>query len=390
MGVSGAPEDYSYPDPPFTTFATVPMKREKPYIYVENDVNGEPTFWVRVPSLESDTSGVSWGNPDAMTPGRSLAWDNFFVANPSHSAATINSMLAMGKHLILTPGVYPIDQTIVVDRPHTVILGLGHATLTAMGGVTPLLIRNRPGVIVAGVTVDAGTELSDALLVVGAVDEDPTGDITNPITLSDIYFRLGGPHIGKAKVCLKINANDVLIDHTWVWRADHGIEPFDETAGFLGDDQRWDINVGENGVIVRGDDVMAMAFFVEHYQQYNVIWEGERGRVYFFQNELPYDPPTQEHWMDVNGNLGWAAYKVDDSVTDHQLWGGGVYCYNRNNVDIVTENAFEVPQTAGVSLKRIFIRNLSGPGIIKAIINGVGEPVTNTTKGPNYVIAYPA
>ena len=67
-----------------------------------------------------------------------------------------------------------------------------------------------------------------------------------------------------------------------------------------------------------------------------------------YQNELPYDPPTQADWTTPDGTLGWAAYKVTDKVETHHLWGGGAYVYNRNNPDIVTEHGFEVPRTAGV------------------------------------------
>jgi hypothetical protein len=42
------------------------------------------------------------------------------------------------------------------------------------------------------------------------------------------------------------------------------------------------------GVVVNGNDVTATGLFVEHFQEHNVIWNGERGRVCFFQNELSY------------------------------------------------------------------------------------------------------
>ena len=51
----------------------------------------------------------------------------------------------------------------------------------------------------------------------------------NPTTLSDVYFRVGGPHVGKADTALEVNSDHVLIDHTWVWRADHGVEGFTAT-----------------------------------------------------------------------------------------------------------------------------------------------------------------
>jgi hypothetical protein len=198
----------------------------------------------------------------------------------------------------------------------------------------------------------------------------------------------GGPHIGKANVCLEVNSNHVLIDHTWVWRADHGVEDFDLTNGFEGDNERWVTNIGLNGVIVNGNHVTATGLFVEHYQEYNLIWNGEHGKVYFFQNELPYEP-SQAQWTADDGTLGWAGYKVNEAVTEHELWCGGVYCYNRNHPDVVTENGFEVPNKPGVSLNHIYTRNLSGPGTINFIVNGLGRTVNEADKGPFYVVAYP-
>lgn len=254
-----------------------------------------------------------------------------------------------------------------------------------------------PGIVVAGMTIDAGSIESPVLLQIGEPDSSATTNPENPTTLHDVYFRVGGPHIGKTNIALEVNSNNVLIDHTWVWRADHGIEDFDTTDGFDGDNVRWATNIGRNGVVVNGDDVTALGLFVEHFQEHNVIWNGEAGRVFFFQNELPYDPPTQADWTTPDGTLGWAAYKVNDSVTTHELWAGGVYCYNRNNPDIVTENGFEVPETPGVKLRHIMTKNLSGPGIINSVVNGVGETVDgkfppddpDQYEDPAFVIEYP-
>jgi hypothetical protein len=58
-----------------------------------------------------------------------------------------------------------------------------------------------------------------------------------------------------------------------------------------------------------------------------VLWNGNGGRTYFFQNEMPYDPPNQAAWMNGGVTQGYAAYKVADSVTSHEAWGLGSYCY---------------------------------------------------------------
>ena len=55
-----------FPNPPYTTLATTPVSREKPYLYV--DAAGD--YHVFVPSTRTNTTGATWvgGN----TPGTSL------------------------------------------------------------------------------------------------------------------------------------------------------------------------------------------------------------------------------------------------------------------------------------------------------------------------------
>ncbi|WP_194408824.1 glycosyl hydrolase family 28-related protein [Microbacterium cremeum] len=380
-GVVGAPDDSAFPDPPYTTIDQTPLSREKPYLYVDD----EGRYQVRVPAAEQNTSGITWG--DGETAGRSIPITEFFIATPGDSVKDINNALARGAHLILTPGVYDVDRTIEVKRPGTVVLGLGHATLTAVGGAVPLAVKDAEGIVVAGVTIDAGTELSPVLMRVGAAGSDKALDPANPITLSDVYFRVGGPHIGRTTTALEINADNVLIDHTWVWRGDHGVEGF--TQGVNGDTDRWNTNTGLNGVIVNGDGVTATGLFVEHFQQHNTLWNGENGRVILYQNELPYDPPTQADWTQPDGTLGYPGYRVADDVTTHRLDGAGVYVFNQNNPSIITANGFSVPETPGVQLHHIMTVNLSA-GTIQHVVNGIGGQADNTNTGaPQFVVDYP-
>jgi hypothetical protein len=172
-----------------------------------------------------------------------------------------------------------------------------------------------------------------------------------------------------------------LIDQTWVWRGDHGVEG-------LSDGERWNTNVARTGVVVNGDDVTATGLFVEHFQQYNTVWNGERGVTILYQNELPYDPPSQADWMN-DGVEGWAGYKVGDDVTTHKLFGGGVYVFNRNNPSIHTEDGFEVARTPGVQLHHVMTVNL-GAGTIDHVVNGVGDPADVSRIGrPVYIVDYP-
>lgn len=383
-GVVGAPDDSTFPDPAYTTLDETPVSREKPYLFV--DPGGR---WnVRVPAAHTDTRGVSWA--DGMTDGRTIGIEDFYIAQPGDSVREINTHLSRGKHLLLTPGVYDIADTIKVKHADTVVLGIGHATLTAVDGAVPMTLTDKPGIVVAGVTIDAGNAESPVLLQVGKPNGNHgnQADPANPTTLSDVYFRVGGPHIGKTDTALEVNSDHVLIDHTWVWRGDHGVEDF--TGGFLGDDERWSTNTGRTGVRINGDDVTATGLFVEHFQEFNTVWNGERGTTVLYQNELPYDPPTQADWTRPDGTLGYAGYKVADDVTQHTLHGGGVYVYNRNNPEIVTENGFEVPDAPGVNLHHLMTVNLND-GTINHVVNGVGDAVPPSTSGtPEYVVQYPA
>jgi hypothetical protein len=228
-GVAGAPPEAGFPDPPYTTLDTTPVSREKPYLFV--DAAGRSL--VRVPSARRGTRGLTWAG--GVAPGRMIPLRDFFVAQPSDSAKEIDRALGRGEHLLLTPGVYDIGRSQSVKRPDTVVLGLGLATLTADRGAVPSKVADVPGVVIAGLTIDAGPARSPVLLRVGkrhgrGHGPGRHGRSLDPTTLSDVFFRVGGPHIGRAGTALEVNSDDVLIDHTWVWRADHGVEGLSDTA----------------------------------------------------------------------------------------------------------------------------------------------------------------
>ena len=90
----------------------------------------------------------------------------------------------------------------------------------------------------------------------------------------------------------------MVLDDIWAWRADHGTG--------VG----WTQNTADTGLVVNGDDVDATGLFVEHYQKYEVVWNGEHGSVIFFQNEMPYDVPSQAAWRSTPTTDGYAAFKV--------------------------------------------------------------------------------
>jgi hypothetical protein len=99
--------------------------------------------------------------------------------------------------------------------------------------------------------------------------------------LSDIFARTGGDKTdNSATIFLTILSDNVIIDHTWLWRADHGID---------GVPVRDRSVRADHALIVYGDNVIAYGLFAEHTLNDMVIWFGEGGRVYFYQSEFPYD-----------------------------------------------------------------------------------------------------
>ncbi|MFF5082416.1 discoidin domain-containing protein [Actinoplanes sp. NPDC000266] len=368
-GVQGAPAN-AFPNPPHTTLATTPVTREKPFLYVDS----AGLYRVFVPALRRNSTGASWPN----TAGTSIPMREFYVAKPGDSAARINSALAQGLNLFFTPGTYALNDTIRVTRPNTVVTGIGYPTLIPSNGVEALNIADVDGVKVSGLTFDAGTTNSPTLMSVGRAGVH-TDHSANPTSLQDVFFRIGSSVQGKATTTLAVHSDDTLIDHIWAWRADHGGAP-----------TGWTVNTGDTGLIVNGDDVLATGLFVEHYQKYEVIWNGNRGRTIFFQNEKPYDVPNQAAWIGPRGN-GYAAYKVADNVTDHELWGGGSYAYFNVNPSVRVDRAFEVPNRSGVRLRSILTVSLGDVGTIANVVNDTGgavpNPAGNTT--PRQVVAYP-
>jgi hypothetical protein len=375
-GVVGAPAQCFPCGNQYTTLATSPATREAPYLY-EDTANHLSVF---VPSVEHNSAGTTWGN--SQTPGLTIPIENFFVAQPTDSAATINEALHRGKNLILTPGIYQLDQTIQVTRPDTVVLGLGFPTLVPKNGIVSMNVASAKGIMLSGLIFDAGTTNSPMLVQVGSGHARSDNEATDPTTLSDVFFRIGGATPGKATTSLVVNSNNVILDDIWAWRADHG-----NGVG-------WTSNTADTGVIVNGDNVTAYGLFVEHYQKYEVIWNGNGGTVVFFQNEMPYDPPSQAAWMEAAGIDGWAAFKVGNSVTSFTGYGMGSYSFFNQGVDIFAAHAFEVPNSLPAAslndLLTIFLDATHGKGGILHVINDTGGSSTIANPDtPVTVVSYP-
>ena len=356
------PPEGTWPARAYTVVEKTPVVREKPYLFLDDAGH----YAVMLPGLTSDSLGTTWAKGAA--PGTALPIARFHVAKPGQdTAASLNAALRQGQHLLLTPGVYELEDSLHVTRPGTVVLGLGFPTLIPTRGTPALTIADVDGVNVSGILFDAGASNSATLVQVGEPGHG-VSHAKDPIFLYDIFCRIGGASAGRADCMVAIHSRDVVGDNFWLWRADHG-------AG-----ADWAVNQNKIGLLVNGDNVTVYGLFVEHTQEYQTLWNGNGGRVYFYQSEMPYDPPSAEAWRH-GATTGYASYKVADTVATHEAWGLGVYCYFAK-APIVADTAIEAPAVPGVKIHHMVAIRLNGQANsgIKHILNDLGNPVISTMK----------
>jgi hypothetical protein len=376
-GVQGAPAPvFTGQCEQNTVLPTSPTTEEEPFLY--QDANGK--YQVSVPSVQHNTTGTSWAS--GTEAGSSISLSKFFIATPSTPVLAINVALALGKNLVLTPGIYNLDQPILVTRPDTVILGQGFATLVPQHGNAAIIVIPNVGVKVSGLIVDAGPVNSPVLVSVGLPGQAAQA-AKDPDTIQDVFFRIGGAETTNtsATVSLLDNASSSIIDDVWAWRADHG-----NAVG-------WTENVGATGLDVTGDNVTAYGLAVEHYQKSEVVWTGQGGTNVFFQNELPYDPPSQAAWNQSATELGYPAFEVGKNVKTFNGYAMGAYVvFINTTATLHVSQAFESPDTPGVQFHNVFGVWIAGSGGLDSVVNGVGGPVTSTNPGtvvPVDVTSYP-
>jgi hypothetical protein len=352
----------TWPKSPYTFVDQTPVVREKPYLVID----GAGTYAVVAPTVRGNTQGTSWES--GAGPATTIPISQFYIAHAGKdSADAINAALDAGANLILTPGVYHLTGAIHVARPGTVVLGLGLPTLTPDQGAAAITVADVDGVAIAGVLFEAGAKQSPTLLQVGDA-VTATSHAMTPTALFDVFCRVGGAAAGLAASCVTINSSDVLVDDAWLWRADHGTG--------VG----WDVNRAKNGIVVNGANVTAYGLFVEHFEEYQTLWNGDGGRIYFYQSEIPYDVPSQARWTHDAQN-GYASIRLSGTIGQFDARGLGIYCYFNNPV--VLDNAIETPTAAGVVFQHIvtqWFKNAAGSAI-NHIINGTGAAVNSTNAG---------
>jgi len=362
-GVTGAPAPvFTGQCEQNTVLASSPVTEEAPFLYT----NSGGAYSVFVPAVQTSSSGTSWAS--GTETGKSLPLSSFFVATPATSDAAIDLALLAGKNLILTPGVYNVSTPLLISRPDTVVLGLGFATLIPEHGIIPMVVAPNTGVKVSDLIFDAGPVNSPVLLSVGTPLS--AGSASDPDTVQDVFFRVGGAEstATSATVSLLDNASNSIIDDVWAWRADHG------------NDVGWTENKGDTGVVVTGSDVTAYGLAVEHYQKSEVVWSGQGGTDVFFQNELPYDVPSQPAWNESAAFSGYPAFQVGSNVTSFHGYGMGSYVvFIDTTATLGVTEAFQAPKAPGIQFSDVFGVWIGGSGGLDSIVNGTGGPVTNTS-----------
>ena len=357
------PPPGDWPQRAVTRIDATPCIREKPYLATEGE-----RWFVQVPPLRCQpTAGTTWETRPARS--EALPLDRFYIVQAGRdTAASINAALRAGQHLLVTPGIYPLDATLIVARTNTIILGLGFPTFVPITGETALRVEAGEGVILSGLVFDAGAKETATLVQIG-LPERRTGRAENPTCIHDLVCRVGGYGPGKARLMVAIHDHHVIGDNFWLWRADHG-----KNVG-------WMENTCDTGLLVAGNDVTIYGLFVEHTQKHQTVWQGERGRVFFYQSEMPYDPPSQAAWRSPTGD-GYASYRIAHGVKSHEAWGLGVY-HVFFKAPVVAASAFEAPEAPDIKLNHLFTFRLDGgqPGSgIRNVVNHRGGEVIQARK----------
>jgi hypothetical protein len=318
-----------------TSVDMAPVRMEKPYIAMYDD---KTKFQLRVPKVSYDGADnspqVNGDNEESRD------FSRVKVATASEPTARIQKALDEGKDVVLTPGIYHLDQSLEIKKDNQVILGLGLATLMSPVG-TPC-IRVAPGaagVRIAGVMLEAPAmdpakringRAHWSLLEFGAEGVKDDGNPQNPGGLFDVFCRVGGGgpaakrHWINIDTMVRIHSGHVVGDNLWLWRADHAELAPGESANcphvspVFYQTEKDEYNV-DTGIEVTGADVTIYGLAVEHTSKHQTIWKGENGTVFFYQCEFPYDVDTDF------GEAGYRGYLIEKSVKAHKLHSPGVY-----------------------------------------------------------------
>ena len=357
-----------------------PVLVEKPYIAMKDDGKH---YELRIPRVfrEDNHSGSCFDHTKEQTHD----FSRVFVANADEAnvATKIQNALDHKKHVVLAPGIFELDSTLVIRHDNQVLLGIGLATLTGPTNGSPCIAVSPKtrGVRIAGIMLEASKRIdapgSSSLLEWGSADDKDEGDPENPGGLFDVFCRVGGDTDGDRAqyyidCMMTIHSGNVIGDNLWLWRADHaklmdGEKPNFEPIPAYHQTEEHEYRV-RNGIHVTGNDVVIYGLAVEHANEHQTVWSGERGQVYFYQCELPYDVSQTSF-----GDKEYVGYLIEDDVENHKIAAPGVYSNFRNAI-VVVNNAVKHPKRSTICCSNPFTVHLDNNGCIASIVNGRGKP----------------
>jgi hypothetical protein len=362
-----------------------PVTQEEPFLYTTSTGSWDAF----VPAVQQNSAGPNFLS--GTEAGTSVPLSDFFIASPATPELQIQAALLLGKDLILTPGAYDLNAPLVVSHPNSIVLGLGFPVLVPQQGNASMVVLPNNGVALSGMIFDAGPVNSPVLLSVGVPGPEWSGGGA-PDLIQDIFFRIGGAETTavSATISLLDNADNSIIDDVWAWRADHGANTsVTGPEGQVG--AGWTYNQGATGLEVTGNNVTAYGLAVEHYQKNEVIWSGNNGTAIFFQNELPYDPPSQTSWEASFIQPGYPSFLVSNNVQSFNGYGMGSYVvFIYTPATLWDATAYEAPNAPGVvftDAMDLFISSTCSvngdcptpgqSGGLNSVIDGVGGSATN-------------
>lgn len=342
-----------------TAVPSTPLIAEKPYITC---IEGE--YFLSIPQLQFEKSGSSESDsPEVML----LDFSHVYVTAPTDGVNEINEKIADPdvEAIVLSPSIYQLDGTIVIDRENFTFLGIGFPTLVA-ATEEPCLVIKAEGVRVGGIILQAGSQALETKTLLTWLGDNTSGFLYDCFARSGRFeeedFSFNG-----VDTFIQIDSSHVVCDNLWLWRADS--DAIDSAVNH-GD------NLVNQALIVNGDNVVVYGLSAEHTLQDLVQWNGSNGQCYFFHAELPCDA-TQAYLSPHP----YVAYRLGNQAAPHQAFGLGIYS-NFYNPQITVQNGIKTPIDTQIEFTNSMTRYLDHYGGIRSVINGQGFSVNSLQIGP--------
>ena len=375
---------------------------EKPFLSLKDNFQQKYELRIPKPRMKTQDGGAydeSSSNIGPTLDGtneerRDFAFVKVAIANKD-SHEDLQTALDDGKDLLLSPGIYNFTKSLIIKKSNQVILGMGLATIVAPLDGTPCIKvqSHLEGVHIAGIMLEA-SELTQrpsnykiaSLLEWGDQGIQDPGNRQNPGTLHDIFVRVGGSTFNRnvtTDIMVRLHSGNIYGDNIWLWRADHVQLKEGENANFPDISKHYYQTVyGDcmvaTGLEVTGDDVTIHGLAVEHTNEHQVIWKGNRGNVQFYQSEFPYDANC--NFVDFHG------YHVHDDVTHHTAGGVGIYSNFRDHfvpVEMAIYHPTNQENNKNIVFTDAFTKLLDNNGQINSIINGLGKAADDQKDPPS-------